>query len=233
MRSTAGSTGPTGRVTRPEREGRIRRFSTAERMVHRVTGYLMLLCLVTAACLYLGPLAQLVGRRHLMVTVHEWSGITLPVPFLLGLLSPAFRADLRRLNRFAVYDRQWLRAVRRRRTSPEARPAGKFNAGQKLYAGWIAGAVLVMMFTGLLMWFMGLLPFISRTSAILVHDILAWAITFVVLGHLRKAFEDPEARLGMRTGHVSLSWAQRHHSRWLREEREGDAAADAVDRRMT
>ncbi|KUN61185.1 formate dehydrogenase [Streptomyces griseorubiginosus] len=202
-------------------------------MVHRVTGYLMLLCLVTAACLYLGPLAQLVGRRHLMVTVHEWSGITLPVPFLLGLLSPAFRADLRRLNRFAVYDRQWLRAVRRRRTSPEARPAGKFNAGQKLYAGWIAGAVLVMMFTGLLMWFMGLLPFISRTSAILVHDILAWAITFVVLGHLRKAFEDPEARLGMRTGHVSLSWAQRHHSRWLREEREGDAAADAVDRRMT
>ncbi|MER6496386.1 cytochrome b/b6 domain-containing protein [Streptomyces griseorubiginosus] len=233
MRSTAGSTEPTGRVTRPEREGRVRRFSTAERMVHRATGYLMLLCVVTAACLYLGPLAQLVGRRHLMVTVHEWSGITLPVPFLLGLLSPAFRADLRRLNRFAVYDRQWLRAVRRRRTSPEARPAGKFNAGQKLYAGWIAGAVLVMMFTGLLMWFVGLLPFISRTSAILVHDILAWAITLVVLGHLRKAFEDPEARLGMRTGHVSLSWAQRHHSRWLREEREGDAAADAVDRRMT
>ncbi|MFF7051784.1 cytochrome b/b6 domain-containing protein [Streptomyces griseorubiginosus] len=233
MRSTAGSTEPTGTAARPEHEGRIRRFSTAERMVHRATGHLMLLCLVTAACLYLGPLAQLVGRRHLMVTVHEWSGITLPVPFLLGLLSPAFRADLRRLNRFAVYDRQWLRAVRRRRTSPEARPAGKFNAGQKLYAGWIAGAVLVMMFTGLLMWFMGLLPFISRTSAIFVHDILAWAITFVVLGHLRKAFEDPEARLGMRTGHVSLSWAQRHHSRWLREERESDASADTVDRRMT
>ncbi|WP_020139625.1 cytochrome b/b6 domain-containing protein [Streptomyces sp. 351MFTsu5.1] len=233
MRSTAGSTEPTGAAARPEHEGRIRRFSTAERMVHRATGYLMLLCLVTAACLYLGPLAQLVGRRHLMVTVHEWSGITLPVPFLLGLLSPAFRADLRRLNRFAVYDRQWLRAVRRRRTSPEARPAGKFNAGQKLYAGWIAGAVLVMMFTGLLMWFTGLLPLISRTSAIFVHDILAWAITFVVLGHLRKAFEDPEARLGMRTGYVSPSWARRHHSRWLREEQEGDASADTADRRTT
>ncbi|MFD7283675.1 cytochrome b/b6 domain-containing protein [Streptomyces sp. NPDC059862] len=224
MRSTAGSTEPTGTVTRPEPEGRVRRFSTAERMVHRATGYLMLLCLVSAACLYLGPLAQLVGRRHLMVTVHEWSGISLPLPFLLGLFSPAFRADLRRLNRFAVYDRQWLRAVRRRRTSPEARPAGKFNAGQKLYAGWIAGAVLVMMFTGLLMWFMGLLPFISRTSAIFVHDILAWAITFVVLGHMRKAFEDPEARLGMRTGYVSRSWAQRYHSRWLREEHVGDGS---------
>ncbi|WP_141306864.1 cytochrome b/b6 domain-containing protein [Streptomyces spinoverrucosus] len=222
MRSTAGSTEPTVTVARPEPEGRVRRFSTAERMVHRATGYLMLLCLASAACLYFGPLAQLVGRRHLMVTVHEWSGISLPLPSLLGLFSPAFRADLRRLNRFAVYDRQWLRAVRRRRKSPEARPAGKFNAGQKLYAGWIAGAVLVMMFTGLLMWFMGLLPFISRTSAIFVHDVLAWATTFVVLGHMRKALEDPEARLGMRTGYVNRSWAQRYHSRWLREEHVGD-----------
>jgi formate dehydrogenase subunit gamma len=145
---------------------------------------------------------------------------------VLGLLSPAFRADLRRLNRFAVYDRQWLRAVRGRRKSPEARPAGKFNAGQKLYAGWIAGAVLVMLFTGLLMWFMGLLPAISRTSAIFVHDILAWAIAFVLIGHMRKAFEDPEARLGMRTGYVSRSWASRYHARWLGEEREPDGPAD-------
>ncbi|WP_399897701.1 cytochrome b/b6 domain-containing protein [Streptomyces sp. BBFR51] len=222
MRSTAGSTGRTGTVTLPERGGRVRRFSTAERMVHRATGWLMLLCLVTAACLYLGPIAQLVGRRHLMVTVHEWSGILLPVPLLLGLLSPAFRADLRRLNRFAVYDKRWLRSARRRLTSPEARPAGKFNAGQKLYAGWIAGAVLVMMATGLLMWFMGLLPAVSRTSAIFVHDCLAWAITIVLIGHMRKAYEDPEARLGMRTGYVSRSWAARYHAHWLRD----DAAKD-------
>ncbi len=225
MRSTAGSTAPTG--TRPDPSGRVRRFSPAERWVHRATGYLMLVCLVTASCLYFGPLAQLVGRRHVMVFLHEWSGILLPAPFLLGLFSPAFRADLRRLNRFAVYDRQWLRAVRRRRTSPEDRPAGKFNAGQKLYAGWIAGAVLVMMFTGLLMWFMGLLPFISRTSAIFVHDLLAWAIAFVLIGHMRRAHEDPEARLGLRTGFVSRSWAERYHSRWLPAERDGSVADKA------
>ncbi|MEW2424704.1 cytochrome b/b6 domain-containing protein [Streptomyces nigra] len=221
MRSTAGSTEPTGTARRPDPADRVRRFSTAERWVHRTTGWLTLVCLVTAACLYLGPLAQLVGRRHVMVFLHEWSGILLSLPALLGLFSADFRADLRRLNRFAVYDRQWLRAVRRRRRSPSARPAGKFNAGQKIYAGWIAGAVLVMMFTGLLMWFMGLLPFISRTSAIFVHDLLAWAITAVVLGHMRKAFQDPEARLGMRTGYVTRSWAEREHPRWL--SKDGDA----------
>lgn len=92
MRSTAGSTTPTGTATRPEHEGRVRRFGTAERMVHRATGYLMLLCLVSAACLYLGPLAQLVGRRHLMVTVHEWSGISLPLPSCSGSsLRPSVR----------------------------------------------------------------------------------------------------------------------------------------------
>lgn len=229
MQSTAGSTTPTGTATRPDPPGRLRRFSTAERMVHRATGYLMLVCLVTAACLYLAPLAQLVGRRHLMVTLHEWSGISLPLPFLLGLLSADFRADLRRLNRFAVYDRQWLRAVRKRRTAPEARPAGKFNAGQKIYAGWIAGAVLVMMSTGLLMWFTGLLPSISRTSAIFVHDLLAWAITFVLIGHMRRAFEDPEARLGMRTGYVSRSWAERYHSRWLKEEGMGTVTGETEE----
>ncbi len=149
--------------------------------------------------------------------------ILLPAPLLLGLLSPALRADLPRLNRFAEYDRQWLRAVRRRLTSPASRPAGKFNAGQKLYAGWIAGTVLVMVFTGLLMWCTGLFPFISRTSAIFVHDVLAWAIALVLFGHLRKAYQDPEARRGMRTGHVDRSCARRHHARWLADEPDGSA----------
>ncbi|WP_432043063.1 cytochrome b/b6 domain-containing protein [Streptomyces cadmiisoli] len=218
MTSTVGWDGPTGNVKRLDPPGRVRRFSTTERLVHRATGWLMLVCLVTAACLYLGPLAQVVGHRHLVSTVHRWSGILLPAPLLIGLSSAALRADLRRLDRFAPYDTQWLRAARGRVTSPGARPAGKFNAGQKLYAGWIAGAVLVMMFTGSLMWFSGFLPLTSRTDAILIHDVVAWAITFVIIAHMRKAYGDPEALEGMRTGYVGRAWADRHHSKWLSED---------------
>jgi formate dehydrogenase subunit gamma len=178
----------------------------------------MLLCVGTAACLYLSPLAQLVGRRHLVVIVHEWSGILLPAPFLLGLFSSAFRADLRRLNRLAEYDREWLRAVRKRWTSPDLRPAGKFNAGQKIYAGWIAGAVPIMMFTGLLMWFTELLLPISRTSAIFVHDITALAFSVVLGGHIWMAYEDSQARHAMRTGSVERAWAKRKHSKWVEED---------------
>ncbi|MBQ0887129.1 cytochrome b/b6 domain-containing protein [Streptomyces sp. RM72] len=228
MRWTAGSMMRTGAAMPPEPDDRVRRFGYVQRMIHRTTAWLMLTCLATAACLYLGPLAQVVGRRHLVAAVHEWSGVCLPLPTLLGLFHPSFRADLRRLNRFAVYDRQWLRAVRKRRTSPQDRPAGKFNAGQKIFAGWIAGAVVIMMFTGLLMWFAGLLPFISRTSAIFVHDLLAWLTAAVIIGHMRKAYQDPEARLGMRSGYVSVAWARRHHSRWqpVREDRSHREADD-------
>ncbi|MCD0483846.1 cytochrome b/b6 domain-containing protein [Streptacidiphilus sp. ASG 303] len=196
--------------------GRLRRFTAAERWVHRSTAALMGLCLVTAACLYLPPLAELVGRRRLVVTVHEWSGILLPLPVLAGLASRAFRADLRLLNRFGPHDRQWLRSALRRHWE---RPAGKFNAGQKLYASWTAGAALVMVGTGLLMWFPHLAPLVWRTGATFVHDWLALAVAAVVAGHLWMASRDPEARLGMRTGTVSPGWAAREHPLWAARER--------------
>ncbi|WP_155055435.1 cytochrome b/b6 domain-containing protein [Streptomyces blattellae] len=193
---------------------RVRRFSRAERWVHRLTALLMGICVVTAACLYLPELAELVGRRQLVVRIHEWSGLALPVPVLAGLVSRAFRADLRFLNRFGPHDRVWLRAALRRDKRASARPAGKFNAGQKIYAAWIAGATLVMLGTGLIMWFTHLTPVMWRTSATFVHDWLALTIGIVLAGHVGMALADPEARHGMRTGSVSREWADREHSLW-------------------
>ncbi|SDM87070.1 cytochrome b/b6 domain-containing protein [Streptomyces wuyuanensis] len=216
MTSTPGSAGRTAATTPPPSEPphRVRRFSPAERLVHRATAALMLLCVATAACLYVPGLAELVGRRGLVVTLHEWSGLLLPVPFLLGLASRAFRRDLRRLNRFGPHDRTWLRSALRRRHGPGRRPAGKFNAGQKLYAAWIAGAVLVMLGTGLLMWFTHLAPLVWRNGATFVHDWLALTIGVVLAGHIAKALADPEARRGMRTGSVERPWARREHPLW-------------------
>lgn len=203
---------------------RVPRFTPAERRVHRATATLMAVCVLTAGCLYLPFLAELVGRRHLMVTVHEWSGILLPVPLLLGLGSRALRADLARLNRYGPHDRQWLRAALRRRGG---RPAGKFNAGQKLYAAWIAGAVLVMLGTGLLMWFTGLAPLVWRTGATFVHDWLALAVIIVIAGHVGKAYGDPESRRGLRTGSVDAQWARREHPLWEQREEDGGDGAEA------
>ncbi|RMB86628.1 cytochrome b/b6 domain-containing protein [Streptomyces shenzhenensis] len=202
------------RAETPARTARLRRFSRAERWVHRTTAALMGVCVVTAAFLYLPQLAVLVGRRALVVRVHEYAGLALPVPVLLGLASRAFRADLRFLNRFGPHDRVWLGAALRRDRRPAARPAGKFNAGQKIYAAWLAGATLVMLGTGLLMWFTHLTPLIWRTSATFVHDWLALTMGVVLAGHIGMALADPEARRGLRTGTVSRDWADREHPLW-------------------
>ncbi|WP_338694805.1 cytochrome b/b6 domain-containing protein [Streptomyces sp. Q6] len=191
---------------------RVERFTRAERWVHFTTAALMGVCVATAACLYLPQLAELVGRRDLVVRLHEWAGLLLPAPFLLGLASRAFRTDLHRLNRFGPRDTAWLRATLRRRPG---RTAGKFNAGQKLWAAWLAGAVLVMLGTGLLMWFTHLAPLAWRTGSTFVHDWLSLALGIVIAGHIGMAAGDPEARAGMRTGFVRRDWAEREHGEWL------------------
>ncbi|QMU69247.1 cytochrome b/b6 domain-containing protein [Streptacidiphilus sp. P02-A3a] len=196
----------------------LRRFTAAERWVHRATSTLMTLAILSALFLYVPGFAELVGRRLLLVTVHEWSGILLPLPLAVGLFFKGVRADMRALDRFGPQDKGWVWRAMRHGTGM-AGPAGKFNAGQKLYSALIAGLVVVMVGTGLMMWFTALSPLNLRTGASYVHDWLALAIGLLVLGHIRMAMKDPEARHGMRTGWVTRSWARREHRLWEEQER--------------
>lgn len=190
------------------------RFDRAERLVHRSIAWLTGTCVMTAAILYLGPLAVLVGHRRVVVLVHVAAGLALPVPLLLGLVSRAYRADLRRLNRFTPADRRWLRSKARRDGTIRV---GKFNAGQKLNGALSAGAILVLFGTGLLMYFPSLARLTWRTGSTFVHDWFALGLGLLVLGHISYALRDPEARRGMRSGSVSAEWAREEHPAWADE----------------
>src|SRR5450756_2567922 len=107
MPGWAGRTG--ARMTAPAEL--LCRFTRAERWVHRATAALMAVCLVTAAALYVGPFAVLVGRRAFVGRLHVAAGLGLPVPMLVGWLSSAYRRDLARLNRFSADDWRWLRSA--------------------------------------------------------------------------------------------------------------------------
>ena len=172
--------------------------------------------ILTAAMLYWGPLSTLVGRRDLVETVHLASGLLLPVPLLVGLLASAsFRADARRLSRFLPGDGAWLRSGERR---GGGYPSGKFNAGQKLNAAFVLGAVVVLFLSGLMLVFFDLFPDDIRTGATFVHDAFAAAVVVVTAGHLWMAWRDPHAREGMRTGSVPRTWAVREHALWVQQE---------------
>jgi DMSO/TMAO reductase YedYZ molybdopterin-dependent catalytic subunit len=85
------------------------------------------------------------------------------------------------------------------------------------YATWAAGATLVVLGTGLMMWFTHLTPLAWRTGATFVHDWLALTLGVVLAGPIGMALGDPEASRGMRTGSVTSEWAEREHPLWLRE----------------
>ena len=190
------------------------RFAVAERLVHRTFGVLMGACLVTALILYNGSLMMAVGHRHLVETIHVWSGLALPVPMLAGALSAAYRSDVRRLNRFTPADWAWLRSRSRR---DGVIPVGKFNAGQKVNAWLVTGSTGVLLGTGVLMYWTGLVRLSWRSGATFVHDWFALGLGLLVIGHIAYAVRDPEARRGMRTGRVSTRWARREHGAWVDE----------------
>jgi formate dehydrogenase subunit gamma len=202
------------------------RFSRAERMIHRTTAILMTTCILTAAVLYNGPIAVLVGHRHLVELIHVYCGFALPIPMLLGIASFAYRADLRRLGRFTPADRRWLRTRTRRDGTITV---GKFNAGQKLNASLACGSILVLLGTGVLMYFVGLAPLPWRSGATFVHDWFALALGLLVVGHVLFALKDPEARRGMRTGLVSRSWARTEHAGWLHDLESAAATESAAE----
>ena len=192
------------------------RFGLSSRWVHGLTGGLMIVCILTAAILYNGSIAVLVGHRYVVELIHVYAGFALPVPLVAGIVSRSYRDDARRLNRFTSRDWAWLRSGTRRDGRIEV---GKFNAGQKLNASLSAGSIGVLLLSGCTMYFTQLTPLPWRSGATFVHDWFALAVGLLVVGHVVMALRDPHALEGIRTGRVPLHWARREHAAWAREVR--------------
>ena len=205
---------------------RLPRFDGAEMALHWVNAGLFAVLILTAAIMYIGPLTALVGRRELVRYIHVVSGLALPFPLLAARLGPwrhAFVADVRALARFDDDDRRWLRSLGR---AKDVR-MGKFHPGQKLNAAFTLGAIVVMLGTGSIMHWFDYFPVDWRTGATFVHDWLAIVLGVVILGHLRMALKDGDARRAMTQGWVPTIWARRHRPKWY-EEMTGHAARAPV-----
>jgi formate dehydrogenase subunit gamma len=202
----------------------IERFTRAERALHWATAAAVLTAAITGLILYVGPLTALVGRRNLVKDVHVVAGLTMPVPLVLayaGRWRAAVRADVRRLGRWTRADRRWLWSRGR-----EARDqVGKFNAGQKANAAFVAGMIPVMVATGVIMRWYEPFELRYRTGATFVHDWTAIVTWVVVTGHIAFALADRGSLQGMLTGRVSRAWAAHHHPLWASVEERVDEEA--------
>jgi formate dehydrogenase subunit gamma len=198
------------------------RFTRTERAVHWTQASSFLILLVSGFVLALPTLESIVGHRALLREIH------LSAAFFLtfGPLIVAFAGDRRSLGRdvaavdtWDADDLRWLvpfpllRAV-----GVRTPPQGRFNAGQKLNAIFVAWSTLTFVITGLLMWQNRRFPLDVVHQANTIHTSLAYVALAAFLGHLFLATIYPQTRHSfnaMTRGWVRADWAAHHHPKWV------------------
>ena len=202
----------------PQSVSRVLRFDGVQRSAHWANAVLFGILMLTALPLYFPSLSDVVGRRALVANIHVWSGVALPVPIVVSLLGPwgaQMRRDLRRINVWTKDEVKWLRYLGR----DAPRVLDKFNPGQKLNAIFVGGSIVVMLATGFVLKWFRFFPVSWRTGATFVHDVLAFAIFAVVIGHILFAVTHRESMRSMIKGWVSEAWAAKHAPGWLQEDK--------------
>jgi formate dehydrogenase gamma subunit len=216
------TTRPSRSRSRPDKM--LLRFDRVERAAHWANAALFFILIGTGAILYIGQLSILVGRRVLIVDIHVYCGLALPVPLLISLAGrwgKGLREDMSRFNRWTKDDVRWLRLALKprpeRKGGRDQLSLGKFNSGQKLNAVFVGAVIVVMLATGVIMHWFRPWPLTWRTGATFVHEWLALAVFVVVLGHIVYALRDPAALRSMFKGTISRRWALRHAPAWVVE----------------
>jgi formate dehydrogenase subunit gamma len=196
----------------------IERFSGTERAVHWVHATAFLVLLATGLALYVPALSIAVGRRPLLKDVHVYTAVAWIAALVLVVLlgdRRRLRETVRELESFDADDMLWLRRY--------PRPQGRFNAGQKVNAALTAAFAVLFAVSGALLWLGERDHRFQLASTILLHDWLTLISLFLLVGHLYLALIYPATRhalRGMTVGTVRRDWAERHHPKWTREQRQ-------------
>jgi len=206
----------------------IQRFTLLERGIHlfRLISFLMLTVTGLIMAFNLVPWQELLFASPEQVrTVHIIFGVLFLVTTLMGTVV-WFKDAL-----FADYDKEWVRVIGGYLGYKGVVPAGRFNAGQKMFYWYTTIVGNLMSLTGLLLIFKGLvsLPALVFTST--VHNLLGFVLIAGVLAHAYLGtVANPGTWRVLVDGYVTRKWAEHHHPLWyqaiLEKERAKQAAAD-------
>ena len=192
----------------------IHRFSFLERIVHWVVGVTFVVLLGTGlAFAYpsLFWLTTLLGGGAAARVLHPQIGALFGVGilFMFGLWVRDMFLD--------GQDRAWLGAIKHYATHDREKvpPAGKYNAGQKLFF-WVQSLLgIVFVVTGGVLWFPESFGAGGLNTARLLHyaATLGGGLFLIVHVYLGTVAYPGTAR-GMLEGKVTPAWAKLHHPRW-------------------
>jgi formate dehydrogenase subunit gamma len=199
-------------------EGRnlIVRYTMVDRVIHWTIAGTFVYVMLTGLALFWPPFYWLADVFGGGPVIRYWHPI-IALVFLAALLVMLARwfADMK----VDAEDRRWIGHFREFVTGDERAlaDAGRFNFGQKsLFWVQFLSAVLLVL-SGVTMWFPRSFDAGLREAAFIVHDLSAIVAVGALIVHIYMGvFITRGSVEAMTRGTVSARWAEAHHARWLK-----------------
>jgi formate dehydrogenase subunit gamma len=195
-------------------QDRILRYNFGERANHWIAGLSYIYCLVTGLAIwtpYLFWLTVLVGGGALARSWHPIIGLVFTVSTLV--MFKMWSGDMRS----TPADQSWWQARQHyiRNEDEKMPPAGRFNAGQKKFFWAMLISAILLLLSGIGLWFVEALPPGLRETCILVHVVFGLATIGLFIIHVYMGTAMVHGSFGSITrGYVSRAWARAHHRLW-------------------
>jgi formate dehydrogenase subunit gamma len=200
--------------------GLIQRFTLVERITHWLVAITFILLLLSGFGLSyprLSWLTTVLGGGTMARVLHPWVGLVFTAGIVAMILLWVGSMWI------GERDRAWLRAIRSYVTREHDRvpPAGRYNAGQKLYYWLQIGLALLFLVSGLPLWWPDLVSAGVFNTSRLIHFLSALLGAVSLVPHVYLAtLAYPGTFRSMVDGTVSRRWARHHHPLWRPEDRE-------------
>lgn len=201
-------------------QSRVLRYTLHERVTHWVAALSYIYLLLTGLAFWspwLFWLAGLLGGGQVSRMLHPWVG-------LLYLGAIIYMAVLwARQMHVTENDKAWWRSLRFYITNQDDKmpPAGRYNAGQKLLFWGFFYCSLLLLISGVILWFTELVPWNLhdlRYAAVLIHPAAALLTIGLFMLHIyMSVFAERGAFSAIIHGDVSAKFAKRYHPAWYEE----------------
>jgi len=202
------------------------RYSLGERVNHWIGALTYIYCMATGLAFwspYLFWLAVVVGGGTVARAWHPWIGLIFTVSFLWIFW------DWRHDMQVDADDRAWGKAIpdyieNRDENLP---PQGRFNYGQKLFFWAMFYCTILLLLSGIVLWYTQSIPWslrYLRYFGVLIHASVAMITIGLFLIHVYMSTVLEKGSFGsMIHGTVTRAWAWTFHRKWY-EQVEGGRA---------
>jgi len=200
--------------------GRVLRYSFAERLNHWIAAGSYIYCLLTGLALWspwLFWIWVLLGGGQISRTLHPWVGLFFfyAVMRMYGYWAPQMKAR--------AVDKEWWESLGHyiQNEDDKMPPAGRYNAGQKMLFWSFFYAAIVLLLSGLVLWFPEKIHWNFRWLryvSVFLHPVAALVTIANFMIHIyMSVFAERGAFGSVIRGDVSLEFAKRYHPAWYEE----------------